>query len=91
MKLTLENWDGILRPVCPLATSLVPWFLDGVGWFPFNGGSTPGKTGAEPGMLMKNKQLSEESKRCSGPFQKTKCLKLNRLSISIVGYHEAER
>jgi hypothetical protein len=38
MKPSLKTGDGILRPVCPLATSSVPWFFDGVGWFPFNGG-----------------------------------------------------
>jgi hypothetical protein len=59
--------------------------------FPSTVGNTPGKIWVEPRMLMKNKQVSEESKRCSGSFQKTKCLKLNRLSISIVGYHEAEK
>jgi hypothetical protein len=69
----------------------VPLFLDGVGWFPFNCRQHARKTWVEPGMLMKNKQLSAESKRCSGPFQKTKRLKLNRLPISIVGYHKTEK
>jgi hypothetical protein len=87
----LKTGDGILRPGGPVAISSVPWFLDAMGWFPSTAGSAPGKTGVEPGILMKNKQVSEESKRCSGPFQKTKCLILNRLSISIVGYHEAEK
>jgi hypothetical protein len=48
------------------------------------------ENGEEPGMFMKNKQVSEESKRCFGPCQKTKYLKLNRLSISIVGYQRAK-
>jgi hypothetical protein len=58
---------------------------------PSTAGNTPGKTWVEPGMLMKIKQLNEESKRCASLFQKTKSLKLNRLSISIVGYHETEK
>jgi len=50
----------------------VPSFLDGVGLFPFNGGQQAPEASMEPRMLMKIKQLSEESKKCSGLFQKTK-------------------
>jgi len=38
---------------------------------------------------MKIKQLSEKSQSWDGFFRKTKYLKSNRLSILIVGYHEA--
>jgi hypothetical protein len=60
-------------------------------WLSFNGGQDAPKNGVEPGMFMKNKQVSEKSTRCSGPLPKTKYLKLNRLSILNVGYHGAEK
>jgi hypothetical protein len=78
-----------LRPGCPVATSLEAWFPDGVGWFPARTGSRPWKISMEPGMFMKIKQLSEKSQSWDGFFRKTKYLKSNRLSIFIVGYHEA--
>jgi hypothetical protein len=37
----LKTGDGILKPACPVATSSAPWFFDGVGWFPLNGGQHP--------------------------------------------------
>ena len=52
----------MLRPVCPLGESLALLFLDGVGWFPLNGRQSALENGVEPRMLMKNKQVSEESK-----------------------------
>ena len=62
-------------------------FVDGAGGFSFHARQQARENLVEPGMLMKIKQVSEESKRCHGRFQKTKCLKLNVSSIAIVGYH----
>jgi hypothetical protein len=53
--------------------------------------STAVKTMMEPGMLMINKQVSEEILEMCGSLPRTKCLKLNPLSISLVGYHGAEK
>jgi hypothetical protein len=58
---------------------------------PSTTGSTHGKTRVEPGMSMKNKQVSEKSKNWIAPSQKSKRLKLNRLPIPLVGYHAAEK
>jgi hypothetical protein len=69
----------------------MPLFLDGVGWFPFNGGQQAPEASMEPRMLMKIKQLSEKLSGCAGPSLKIKCLKLNRLSILLVGYRKAEK
>jgi hypothetical protein len=57
--------------VCRLATSSTPLRFDGVDGLAFNRRQhAPGKTGVEPGMLMKNKQDREESKRCFGTLKK---------------------
>jgi len=87
----LKTGDGILRAVSPVAAGSAPWFLEDVNWFSFNDGQQARKAPREPRMLMKIKQVSEESKRSAGLLQKTKCLKLNRLLISVVGYHKAEK
>jgi hypothetical protein len=60
MKPTLENGRCNLATGLPLSGSPVPWSLDIVGWFPGSGGQHTLKSGAEPGMLMKIQQLSEE-------------------------------
>ena len=44
--------------------------------FPFNGATRPVKQGEEPGMLMKNKQLSEEWKRRFGVLQKNQVFEI---------------
>jgi len=59
--------------------------------FTLAAGNRPRKAWVEPRMLMKIKQLSEETRRCSDPSQETKCLKLSRLSILSVGYYKAEK
>ena len=82
---------GILRPVCPLAVSSVPWFLDVAGWLFFNGAPHAREKLGEPGMLMKLKQLSAESKSGLCPLQETKHLKLNGLSILVIGHHGEEK
>jgi hypothetical protein len=52
---------------------------------------TPGEPWGEPGMLMKGKQLSAESKSGLCPLQETKHLKLNGLSIPVSGHHGEEK
>jgi hypothetical protein len=59
--------------------------------FPLSGGRHARKTSEEPGMLMKIKQVNEELQRYCSSFRKSKYLKLNRLSTSVVGYHGAEK
>jgi hypothetical protein len=58
---------------------------------PSAAGSRPREALMKARMLMKIKQLSEEPQKCADPFPKTKCLKLNRLSILVVGYQGAEK
>jgi hypothetical protein len=77
----------MMRLAGALATSSVPWFLEGINGFSFNGGQRAQKAPMEPRMLMKIKQLSVESQRWAGLSQKTNRMKLNRLSIQVVGYH----
>jgi len=92
MKPRLKTGDGILRPAGPLATGSAPLLLDGVAWFHFNGeAGSPETRGLNPRMLLKIKQVSEESKSGAGGLKKAKRLKLNRLSIPIVGYYKAEK
>jgi hypothetical protein len=57
---------------------------------PATAGNAIWKTGGEPGILMKNKQLNAELNARYRLLLKTKCLKLNRLSIAYVGYHGTE-
>jgi hypothetical protein len=83
--------DGILRSVCSVTMSSVPWLLDGVGWLFFNGAPHAGRSWGDPGMLMKGKQLSAESKSGICPLQETKHLKLNGLSILGIGHHGEEK
>ena len=81
---------GILSPPCPFVMSSLPWFLDLVGWLFFNGAQRARENWGEPGMLMKIKQLSKESKIGPGVLQEPKRMKLNGLSILVIGNHGEE-
>jgi hypothetical protein len=66
-------------------------FFDPAAWFPFTSGQHAQGTWGDPGMLMKIKQVSQEFAMMRWTPQKTKYLKVNRLSASIVGYHGDEK
>jgi hypothetical protein len=59
--------------------SLGKRFVDGADGFPFHATQQARENMVEPGMLMKIKQLSEESKRRHGRFKKNQVLEIKRV------------